>query len=492
MFDTKFELFSFQNLKLLITLLWITIVGHFMASQWLNPLTPAQIEATAINYSTHAYSMIAGAAGLVFLFIASLDLFKQNERGRKLFLLSILFILIYDLLLGPQIKSIWLERFDSTGNYLLGIIVALIWSKPVNALFSGNVFNLATPNNMRIICSSLLALSYFASIFFLLGDKTWLISNYALLINMKVLSYFLVAIVVFFGILAAFLISNTFITAIVSFIFRYNIAKYLLPLFVIHRLLSISKPVVIYGWPYFFSNVFSILTSVLLTLVFIKAFDKEFIATLTTNNVPVSGNSIITPQLSARNNIPISENGINATQMSSQIKEKELCTIGGISLAALVGGPLGAFYLISRNYMVLNKKFEAILNLCYGLFFTFFTFSVITLLYNNTFNYVPAMSVGHNFILSKGYYIIPIAFASLIGRIASTLQATNIKNELQSGIKKYSILKIIGVALVSLVVSIVLVDFLNQILKSAFIGHYLNLAHQLWLALQAIYQHRQN
>lgn len=175
-----------------------------------------------------------------------------------------------------------------------------------------------------------------------------------------------------------------------------------------------------------------------------------------------------------------------------RIKEKKLCTIGGISLSAFIGGPLGPFYLMSKNYSSMNQTPQAILSLCYGLFFTFITFGLLILLDNNTFSYIPALTTVHNNMLSHhSYFIMRASFAGVIGIFASMLQATSLNTELQSGVKKTSILEIIGISIVSLMISILLYKVLIQISQSAFVEHYLELTHQLWIAIQAIHQHGQ-
>lgn len=333
MFNTKFELPSFRNLQLLIGLLWFAIAGHFVAIQWLNPLTSTQLLATATNYPTRIYAMIAGGLGIALMLIASLDLLTQKERGPKLFLIGMVFILIHDLLLGPQFNLIWLERFDHAIYILMGIITTLIWSKPLNSLFSKKSFDFATFKNIKTIFCTLIALNFLCITSFYLGEKTWLISNYASLINWKALSSLLIATFTFLSTLFGALIFATQTKAIVTFIFRYNIAKLLLPLSVISDLLRIGKAKImyIYGWPYFLVNLAEILIYVMLTMVFIKAFDKDFIASLATDKKPFPSNVINTEQITSTRNTITTENSTNTRNVISNEKitrsEKSLIQI---------------------------------------------------------------------------------------------------------------------------------------------------------------------
>lgn len=131
---------------------------------------------------------------------------------------------------------------------------------------------------------------------------------------------------------------------------------------------------------------------------------------------------------------------MNLNQTTIVLKEKKLCTIGGIELAAILGGPLGAFYLISKNFDALENNAQVKKNLFYGFIFTILIIGSVFLFSDNILNKIPP-------------FMFPIIYVSIIGVYARRIQGNDIKEGLLAGIKKYSILKIIGISILSLVFS---------------------------------------
>jgi hypothetical protein len=136
---------------------------------------------------------------------------------------------------------------------------------------------------------------------------------------------------------------------------------------------------------------------------------------------------------------------MNLNQTTTVLKEKKLCTIGGIELAAFLGGPVGAFYLISKNFNTLGNKSQAKKNLFYGLIF--FAFVIIA----------PAFLPSDNILNKISPLMFVIMYVSIISIYARRIQGNVIKEGLLAGIKKYSILKVIGVSILSFVFSAVFI-----------------------------------
>lgn len=64
-----------------------------------------------------------------------------------------------------------------------------------------------------------------------------------------------------------------------------------------------------------------------------------------------------------------------STYQTTQLpKDNQFCSIPGITISALLGGPLAAFYFISKNYRALNNKNKAKKSLIYGFCFTILIF----------------------------------------------------------------------------------------------------------------------
>ena len=131
---------------------------------------------------------------------------------------------------------------------------------------------------------------------------------------------------------------------------------------------------------------------------------------------------------------------------NSEINQK-LYKINGIRLCAFLGGPLGAFYLISKNYEVFGDKLAAKKNLFYGIFISIILFGLLFLIPDKIANRLP-------------HYIFPLVCAALVSAYANKLQGGLIKEKLTKGTPSYSILRILGVSLLSFAISLVFLFFI--------------------------------
>lgn len=149
----------------------------------------------------------------------------------------------------------------------------------------------------------------------------------------------------------------------------------------------------------------------------------------------------------------------NTTQ--KQPKDKSLCSIRGIRFSAFLGGPLGAFYLISKNFETLGNKLEARKSFLYGIFSTALIFAVLPISLNSLVPY----KIYHK-IASP---VIPLIYTAITGAYANRAQGAALKEGLLAGKKKFSKLKIIGVTLSSIAISLTFL-FLMMMVVSTTMG----------------------
>jgi TPR repeat protein len=127
------------------------------------------------------------------------------------------------------------------------------------------------------------------------------------------------------------------------------------------------------------------------------------------------------------------------TKATIKSAPKEICTLGWIQFSALIGGPLGASYLISKNFNTFGKHFQAKKSILYGLIATI----ILIALPDEVVNKLP-------------HFSIPIISILLISLYANKLQKIDIEKSLETGYKKFSRLKIIGVSILSLLITLII------------------------------------
>ncbi|MCX5707749.1 MAG: hypothetical protein NTY14_02005 [Candidatus Omnitrophica bacterium] len=104
---------------------------------------------------------------------------------------------------------------------------------------------------------------------------------------------------------------------------------------------------------------------------------------------------------------------------------RKLYSINEISIAALIGGPLAGFYLISRNFKALDKKSLSTISFVIGIIATIFLAVVIVFIPQDIMDKIPDV-------------IIPALFTPVIYAYVKKAQGQEIKDHFKNGWAKHS------------------------------------------------------
>lgn len=133
--------------------------------------------------------------------------------------------------------------------------------------------------------------------------------------------------------------------------------------------------------------------------------------------------------------------------MNTEIKEtdkkddKRLYTRGWIVIGTFLGGPLGGCYLMSKNFQTLGNKESAKKTLLAGILSTLIMFGILVFIPTSVTDKIPE-------------YVIPIVYTALISYFVTVYQGKDIQEHLKNGGRKGSGWKVIGVSILSLIISL--------------------------------------
>ncbi len=140
--------------------------------------------------------------------------------------------------------------------------------------------------------------------------------------------------------------------------------------------------------------------------------------------------------------------------------EVRLFTEKAIATSSAIGGPLAGTYLISKNFASLRNEDAARLTMIIGVAFTFVLFTAIAFVPESTLEKVPK-------------HLIPLAYGIIGYLIVKRYQQKDIDTHLTQGGKKGSWRVVVGVGIVSLVLTLgcfALIVFLTAHDEQVFAG----------------------
>lgn len=120
---------------------------------------------------------------------------------------------------------------------------------------------------------------------------------------------------------------------------------------------------------------------------------------------------------------------------------KKLYSEGWISAATYLGGPLGGLYMISKNFKQLNKEELASKTLRIGIIVTLVILPSILFLPEAFFELIPNS-------------MIPLIYTTIVYFYMHTYQGKDIEAHFKNGGAKQSGWKAIGIAILSLIISL--------------------------------------
>lgn len=125
-----------------------------------------------------------------------------------------------------------------------------------------------------------------------------------------------------------------------------------------------------------------------------------------------------------------------------QQKNTKLYTTGWVGFATYLGGPLAGAYLMSKNFESLNKKDCAQNALKNGIIATLLLFGLLAFIPESIMDQVPNS-------------LIPLTYTSVIWSLMTKYQDKEIKEHLKNNGVKQSGWKVTGIAILSLIISLV-------------------------------------
>ena len=143
-----------------------------------------------------------------------------------------------------------------------------------------------------------------------------------------------------------------------------------------------------------------------------------------------------------------------ATEEPDKVK---LYTIGWVIFATYMGGTLAGCYLMSENFKNLGNKDLAERMFKIGIISTILIFSGIAFIPENIIDKIPNE-------------LIPFTYTAIIYLYIRKFQGKNIKEHIENGGLKYSGWKVLGISILSLIVSALYLFILIMIIPENFWG----------------------
>lgn len=140
-----------------------------------------------------------------------------------------------------------------------------------------------------------------------------------------------------------------------------------------------------------------------------------------------------------------------------QNNEKKLYTKGWVIFGTYLGGPLAGCYLVSKNLETLGQKDLAQKIFRIGIISTIIIFGAIIFIPESIMDKIP-------------YSVIPFTYTVAIGWYLAQKQGKTIDEYVKNGGKTYSGWKVIGIAILSLIISLVYIVALVFLLPENLIG----------------------
>jgi hypothetical protein len=132
---------------------------------------------------------------------------------------------------------------------------------------------------------------------------------------------------------------------------------------------------------------------------------------------------------------------------------RKLYSINEIGIAALLGGPLAGFYMISRNFKSLDKKLLSRTSFIFGVIATIFLGAIIVLIPKEIIEKIPDL-------------IIPVLFVPFIYVYAKKVQGRDIDDHFKNGWVKYSQRRTVVIGVLTLLITMVCFFALGKIFGS--------------------------
>ena len=130
------------------------------------------------------------------------------------------------------------------------------------------------------------------------------------------------------------------------------------------------------------------------------------------------------------------------TSVAKESLAYKLYTIGQISAAAYLGGPIAGCYLMSVNFKHLNNEEIAKKTLLIGIITTMIFFPGLFFIPEKIIDQIPE-------------FLIPMIYTSIIGVYAKKLQGKRIKEHIEKGGQKYSGWKVAGIVILFSILTLV-------------------------------------
>jgi len=136
----------------------------------------------------------------------------------------------------------------------------------------------------------------------------------------------------------------------------------------------------------------------------------------------------------------------------------KLYTTNWVIFATYIGGPLAGAYLMSKNFENLNNKKFALNTLIIGILATLLLFGILPFIPESILNSIPN-------------YIIPAIYTSIIYGFMKKYQDKDIKEYLKNNGVKQSWWKAMGIAILSLIISMLYFFVLIILIPESMLGY---------------------
>ena len=122
--------------------------------------------------------------------------------------------------------------------------------------------------------------------------------------------------------------------------------------------------------------------------------------------------------------------------------QKKVYSEGWIWFASYIGGPLAGCYLMSKNFEALGKDEYAKKSFKIGVIVTGLFFLALVFIPQVVMKLIPS-------------YLIPLLYTLIISSYFKKYQSQEIKNYINSGGKKHSGWNVVGISIVSLIITFI-------------------------------------
>ncbi len=150
-------------------------------------------------------------------------------------------------------------------------------------------------------------------------------------------------------------------------------------------------------------------------------------------------------------------NEIQSNLANEEHDKVKLYTIGWVTLATYIGGPLAGCYLMSENFKNLGNKDLAERMFKIGIMSTILLFGGIAFIPESILDKIPNE-------------IIPFTYTTIIYLYIRKFQGKSIKEHIENGGLKYSGWKVIGISISSVIVSLLYLFILIMLIPENFWG----------------------